>query len=323
MKSIYFCMTLVLIFLFLTTSSPVCASIFDGLVSAWPFDSNLNDSVGNNDAEFFGTGTKPPEDKPKEETGPTNTKRGIVSSWDFDGDLDDDVEDNDGEFKGAPAKNNPVYVDGKFGRAVLFDGIDDYIEIPDDKSLQLPEGLTVAAWINYDVGKDHSAICWKGQMIGWGANFSWRIATTSDTGITWGRCKEGVEGYFATDGVLPGKGKWIHVALTCMSPDAPTTQRVYVDGKDVTDVTGQTDNIKIVPPFLIFDGFPVIMGVGRGYGGVAGDDVYFSGIIDDVGIWDRGLTEDEINEVMKRGLPSAYSVDASGKIVTTWGNLKK
>ena len=204
MKSIYFCMILALIFLFLTTSSFVYANISDGLVSAWPFDGNLKDSVGNNDAEFFGAGTKPAEDKPKGETGPTDPKRGIVSAWNFDGDLDDDAEDNDCEFKGAPAKNDPVYVGGKFGRAILFDGIDDYIEIPDDKSLHLPEDLTVTAWINYNVGSDHAAICWKGQMIGWGANFSWRIATTSDTGATWGRTKEGVEGYFATDGVSAG-----------------------------------------------------------------------------------------------------------------------
>ena len=318
MKILHFGIIFALIYLFLTCVNIVNAKITDGLVSAWPFDGNLKDSVGNNDGEFFDGNSKP-----KGETGPTDPKKGIVSAWNFDGDLDDDADGNDGEFKGAPAKNDPVYVNGKFGKAILFDGIDDYIEIPDNKSLHLPEDLTVTAWINFTVGRDHAAICWKGKMIGWGAYYSWRVCTTSNTGMTWGRCREGTEDYFATDNVLSGPNQWIHVALTCMSPDAPTPQRVYVNGKDVTDVTGQPGSIKAVPPFLVFEGMPVEIGVARGYNGEAGNDVFFSGIIDDVGIWDRGLTEDEIKEVMTKGLPSAYSVDANGKIATTWGNLKK
>jgi len=320
MKTRHFGTILALIFLFLTCINIVNAKITDGLVSAWSFDGNLKDSVGNNDGEFFSGN---PNSKPNVDTGPANPKKGIVSAWNFDGNLDDDVDGNDGEFKGAPAKNDPVYVNGKFGRAILFDGIDDYIEIPDKKSLHLPEGLTVAAWINVTIGRDHSAICWKGKMIGWGAYYSWRVCTTSNTSMTWGRCKEGAENYFATDNVLPGPNQWIHVALTCMSPDVPTPQRVYVNGKDVTDVTAQPDNAKAAPPFLVFEGMPVTIGVGRGYGGTVGNDVYFSGIIDDVGIWDRGLTKDEIKEVMTKGLPSTFSVDANGKVATTWGNLKK
>ena len=39
--------------------------------------------------------------------------------------------------------------------------------------------------------------------------------------------------------------------------------------------------------------------------------------------WDRGLTVDEIEEVMTRGLPSSYSVNARSKAATTWGRLKK
>jgi hypothetical protein len=67
----------------------------------------------------------------------------------------------------------------------------------------------------------------------------------------------------------------------------------------------------------------VEIGVGRGISGEVGNDTYFNGLIDDLGIWDRGLTEEEIEEVMNKGLPSRFSVDARGKMAVTWGKIKK
>jgi hypothetical protein len=240
---------------------------------------------------------------------------GLVSAYTFeDGTAVDETGRNNGVVNGA------TKVAGKNGNCLKFDGTNDFVSIPDSPSLHLPEGLTVAAWINFPTGKDHSAICAKHVMIGWGANFSWRIATTSNTGMTWGRCKEGAENYFATDGVLPGPNQWIHVAMTCMAPGAATSQRAYVNGKDITDVTGQADNIKVAPPFLVFDGVPVEIGVGRGYGGTQGNDVYFEGMIDDVVIYNRGLTANEINDLMKTDLTTA--VAPAGKATSTWAKIK-
>jgi len=326
MKQIYLgfltlIMVLVLLFLFPAILNLVTASIVDGLVSAWTFNGNLKDSVGRNDGEFFSGSARPNENKVP--SGPANPANGIISAWTFDGNTDDGVKDNDGEFKGAPPKNTPVYVEGKFGKAIEFDGIDDYIEIPDDKSLHFPEGLTVTAWINVRVSGNHAAICWKGEKIGWGANFSWRIATTTGNNMTWGRCITGSEKYFATNNVLPGMNQWVHVALTCLSPGAPTTQRAYVNGKDITNGTDQVGNLSAQPPFLIFEKKPVIIGVGRAVNGTIGNDSYFNGLIDEVGIWNRGLTPEEIEQVMKKGLPSRYAVDVYNKMVVTWGRIKK
>jgi len=240
---------------------------------------------------------------------------GLISAWTFEnGQALDETGRNDGIIHGA------VAAAGKNGGCLKFNGTSDYVEVPDDASLQLPEGLTVAAWINFSVGGDHTAVCAKHVMIGWGANFSWRVATTSNTGMTWGRCKTGAENYFATDAVLPGANQWIHVALTCMAPGAATTQRAYVNGKDVTDVTGQGDNTKAVAPFLVFEGTPVEIGVGRGYGGVAGDDHYFNGMIDDVVIFNRGLTPSDITELMNANLTTA--VAPASKVVSTWAKIK-
>jgi hypothetical protein len=46
-------------------------------------------------------------------------------------------------------------------------------------------------------------------------------------------------------------------------------------------------------------------------------------MIDEVGIWNRGLNANEIKEVMTKGLPSSRSVNVDNKIATTWGKIKK
>ena len=239
---------------------------------------------------------------------------GLVSAWSFnDVTATDEAGRNDGIVHGA------TMAGGKYGNCLSFDGVDDYVEIPDDASLHLPAGLTVAAWINVNVSINHGGVVAKHVMIGWGTNFSFRIAVNTGTNLTWGRCNDG-EQYFATDGVLPGTGQWVHVAMTCMAPGAPTNQRAYVDGVDITDVTGQTGQIAAEPPFLVFEGIPVEIGVGRGQGGTEGNDMFYDGLIDDVVIYNRGLTESEIGQLMDTDVATAVS--PAGKLAGTWGQLK-
>ncbi|MBC8232976.1 hypothetical protein H8E77_25820, partial [bacterium] len=46
----------------------------------------------------------------------------------------------------------------------------------------------------------------------------------------------------------------------------------------------------------------------------------FNGIIDEVQVWDKALSEKEIKESM--GDITITAVDTSGKLTTTWGSLK-
>ncbi|HIE29080.1 TPA: LamG domain-containing protein [Candidatus Poribacteria bacterium] len=242
---------------------------------------------------------------------------GLVSAWLFnDGSAADSVGGNDGIIHGATS------ADGKYGSALSFNGVDNYVEIPDDPSLHLPEGLTVAAWMNVNVGGNHAAICWKGVKVGWGPNFSWRVCTTSDTNMTWGRCPEGTEGWFATDGVIPGLGEWVHVALTS-GTDGPPYMRCYVNSEDKTGVSGQ-DGMNNPPPYQVFEGIPIEIGVGRAIGGTEGNDTYFDGMIDEVLIYNRPLSAGEISELMNTDMGTAITaVEAAGKIASVWGKIKE
>ena len=55
-------------------------------------------------------------------------------------------------------------------------------------------------------------------------------------------------------------------------------------------------------------------------GQVTGAPRYFAGLIDEVAIYGRVLTEDEIRRDMEVGV--LLSVQASGKLSTTWAEIK-
>jgi hypothetical protein len=61
-------------------------------------------------------------------------------------------------------------------------------------------------------------------------------------------------------------------------------------------------------------------------GGYGHPDVVIKGIIDDVGLFNVGLAEDEVNKIMTEGLAKRFSisaaVSASGNLATTWARLK-
>lgn len=46
------------------------------------------------------------------------------------------------------------------------------------------------------------------------------------------------------------------------------------------------------------------------------------GLIDEVRIWNRALTEEEVIEQMNKGHFELFPVDPRQKLTTTWGTLK-
>ena len=49
----------------------------------------------------------------------------------------------------------------------------------------------------------------------------------------------------------------------------------------------------------------------------------FRGILDEVAIIGAVLSEDDINSVMDNGFEGVAAVEATGKLTTTWANLKR
>ncbi|MBT7097292.1 hypothetical protein HN937_07945, partial [Candidatus Poribacteria bacterium] len=73
---------------------------------------------------------------------------GLVSYWRFE--AVDKREDGYRDLRGsnhATLVGEPETSEGKFGDALLLDGVDDYAEVADDESLHLWEAHTLEAWV--------------------------------------------------------------------------------------------------------------------------------------------------------------------------------
>ena len=237
---------------------------------------------------------------------------GLVSAWTFDdGSANDFWGDNHGEIIGGVEA-----VDGKFDKALSFDGVDGYIEIPHNETMNVLENaFTFAAWIQPRTGAiGNSGIAGKGPGTGWGIKYSFKITLN-----WWGVSNASTEGYFNTGGVLNKPGEWVLACLTADGAQAIGYSAIE-GGEVVINTSGEGNPKTIASPYLIEPDFPIEIGVGRMADG--NTDRYFNGIIDEVLFWNRALTEDEVAELADGGRPQ-LAVEPSGKLGTLWGAIKQ
>ena len=114
-------------------------------------------------------------------------------------------------------------------------------------------------------------------------------------------------GFYGNDLDAAGAVKaneWAHISFWC---DADSnTRRIYINGEEKAQDQGKS-------LYMGTNGDTIV-----GSWGPNGQK--FNGLIDEVMVWDRSLTENEIEFTMD---PSSADVDAHGKLATTWARIKK
>ena len=136
----------------------------------------------------------------------------LVAHWTFD----DDVKDSSGNGYDGTIIGAPIYVDGRVGKALDFDGIDDCVTIP---GLTNPVNMTYAFWVNADdlVGSSYITLLEFGSDDPWfgirgGGKIEFYPYVTSSRSITIGR--------------------WYHIAVTSDGSESI----IYINGQ--ADATG-------------------------------------------------------------------------------------
>lgn len=226
---------------------------------------------------------------------------GLVGAWLMDDGKGEAITDSsDNGLDGKIAKGNPKWVKGKYGGAMEFGGAD-MVTVDDNAALDL-KSFTLSAWIN--IPKVSGA--W--QIIASKEN---RGPTGRNYGI-FGHINSGVIHYSFTTGnwksfnakTIVTDGNWHHIATTYEKPDF----KLYLDGKVDAQVAPGTDPDN-------HDNFLFIGGCDIG-------NYWMTGTIDEVVLYDRALSEAEINELMDSGISAALDVKPGGKLVSTWGRIK-
>ena len=213
---------------------------------------------------------------------------GLVSWWDADassGTTAKDIQDgNDGTMFGGLGTSP-----GLVGDVFSFDGIDDYVEIPDSANLDITGDITLAAWVKADPSNpDWAEILDKGADCQFTGGYNLRISGTAapTAGPTGKGFFEflifGSGGHkFINSQTKINDGQW-HFVTGVLSG---TTMKVYVDGVLETSYTDPNNNILATNDPLRLS---------RGAVSVCTTSRFFKGPIDEVQIFNRALTSSEI-----------------------------
>jgi hypothetical protein len=211
-----------------------------------------------------------------------------VAAYGFDEDGGATVKDasgkrNHGEILGAQRTTQ-----GRFGKALLFDGENDWVTVADSDSLDLDTGMTIEAWV-YPTATLSS---WRDVVMKEQSGGTvYYLTANSDSSMPATGVFIGAEQILYAETHLEPK-KWTHVAATYDG----ATQRLYVDGTEMGSqpMSGPIQHSN---------------GVLR----IGGDSIwgeYFPGYIDEVRIYNRALTGDEIRGDMSTALAGPFVIEA-------------
>jgi len=203
----------------------------------------------------------------------------LVARYEFEGNTDD----SSGNARHGTAMGGPVFVVGKLGQAISFDGADDYVEITGYKGVLAPNAFSITAWIK----TTESA----GAIVGWGNTVNTeRVEFRINANRL--RVQHGAGNVQGDTDI--NDGAWHHVALTVIENATISSSDTILWMDSQNDTRPNTDP----DPFNIAAGDDVKIGRRHNTGAW-----WFTGLFDDVRIYNRVLTEEEIAWLAGRTKP--------------------
>jgi hypothetical protein len=211
---------------------------------------------------------------------PVYNEDGLVLSFHFNEGSGTVAYDSSGNGNNGNLVNGPTWVDGKFGKALSFDGVNDYVEAND--SIGTFSYLTIAAWFKLNsLPSSYATIYFNGD--GSGGN-DIHLAITSD-GAIFSRADAPSEcdiSIWKSSSGLVSPGNWYHVVVVFDTVN--DVKKVYLNGTLVQNVTYTCS----IPTANYKDE------IGRAYDNSFLNNWYFNGVIDEVRIYNRALSDVEI-----------------------------
>ena len=236
-------------------------------------------------------------------TCPAFTTQDVVGIWLFDEGAGEIIKDSSGNGHDGKIVGNVKWVKGKFGDALSFPGVrGNYVRIPHAEEMNLIT-FTLMAFLQVpEVTGDYQCIINKEQPFGVG-NYS--LFIHKDTGVAYPEFWTAGQWKGAVGNLKVTNSRWHHVAGTYDKKSL----LAYIDGA----LEAQTP-LTVTP-----DTTPGDLRIG----GRVDDGNPLKGIIDEVALFNKALTPEEIEKIMNAGLKEfVAAIEQKGKLATSWGAVK-
>jgi hypothetical protein len=227
-------------------------------------------------------------------TSPVPLPPGLVAFWRGETDAKDLIGGHDGAFfVGTSTVPPSITPSGKIGAAFNFDGTV-HMRVPDAATLK-PAQITIEVWVFPTTGTLQTVVA-RGSSVD--DQDAWLLGVGATDVLSGGflgypRFQKFPEADLVAPSVIP-LNEWTHLAISFDG----TTKRLYVNGRQVASQGGLGA--------LVYDPAAVPVTIGSDWASNA-SSARFNGRLDEVAIYNRALTNDEIWDI--------YNADVAGKNV--------
>jgi len=234
-------------------------------------------------------------------------KKNVMGVWLLNDGGGDTVKDSSPNKNNGTIKGKPKWVEGKFGKALEFDGASG-VEIIDPEKFNFLT-WTYSFWFRSAAGGDYPNLIGRqfGNAHGWTIHLdpgraTFRIRIDSDGGIN----------QVKTVPAVIADGEWHHGVI---EQDDSKSKKLtfYYDGvKGESTYAGEYKN----------SGGFMVLGLA-----CVGAVNLNNAAIDDFAVFDTLLAEEDVLSIMEKGLeaiiPGIIAVSPEGRLVDTWGRIKE
>jgi N,N-dimethylformamidase beta subunit-like, C-terminal/Concanavalin A-like lectin/glucanases superfamily/Bacterial Ig domain len=201
---------------------------------------------------------------------------GLVAAYGFNEGAGSTVTDSSGNGLTGTTANTSWSASGKYGNALSFNGINSWVTVNDTAALDLTTGLTLEAWVN-----PIAIVNWRTVMLKEaGTQEVYALYANDDMPRPEAAVRIGGAYKLALGSSPVAINAWTHLASTYDGSNL----RLYVNGTQVGSIAA-TGNIEVSTGVLRI-------------GGNAIWGEYFSGLIDEVRVYNRALTQAQIQSDM-------------------------
>ncbi len=206
---------------------------------------------------------------------------GLVAAYDFETYTNDGMLKDFGPFQNHGKVQQTQETDGLFGKARIFKTLEDVVDVPENDSVNLPGPLTIAAWVKLNTPNLHQHIysCDDIYVLWTTTGNQYRLADTQANGLT-------------TEKDTTPLGAWHSVVavLAATEGDALNNDniKIYIDGQEIEGGTGP-----VWGPATLREADGCLIGAAVS-GSPAHQNLIFDGVLDELHVFSRALSETEI-----------------------------